>query len=60
MSFATFRKYINKKGLPNTAFDQAYEHMKTIAFYLIASVSHKLRRRQYTFEVTPTTTSSSD
>ena len=49
MSFDGFRKYLRKCGYASSAFDNAYEKMRNIAFYLIAAVSHKIRRKQYTF-----------
>jgi hypothetical protein len=51
MSFPSFRKYLFKKGFASNAFDKAYDKMKNIAYYLIASTSPKIRRKQYTFEV---------
>lgn len=51
MSFANFRKYLHKVGLKEEAFDRTYEQMKLIAYYLIASVASKIRRKQYTFEL---------
>ena len=49
MSFANFRKYIGKNGFEAHRFDQSYNKMKLIAYYLIASTSHKIKRKQYTF-----------
>lgn len=49
MSFINFRKYITKVGFYSEQFDEAYNQMKLIAYYLIASVSPKIRRKQYTF-----------
>jgi tubulin polyglutamylase TTLL1 len=51
MSFSSFKKYLFKLKIPETKFDEAYEQMKLIAYYLIASVSSKIKRKQYTFEV---------
>jgi hypothetical protein len=49
MSFNNFKKYISKMGMNSRDFDVSYEKMKSIAYYLIASVSPKMRRKQYTF-----------
>jgi hypothetical protein len=51
MSFPNFRKYIAKNGFDGHKFDEAYNKMKLIAYYLIASTSPKIKRKQYTFEV---------
>ena len=49
MSFDGFRRYLKKNGYNNAAFDDSYEKMRNIAYDLIASVSHKIKRKQYTF-----------
>ncbi len=49
MSFSNFKKYIAKMGIDSTKFDEAYNKMKSIAYYLIASTSNKIKRKQYTF-----------
>ena len=51
MSFMGFRKYLTKMGIVPAAFDEAYERMRSIAYHLVASVSQKILRKQYTFEV---------
>lgn len=51
MSFESFRRYIEKKGIEARRFDEALERMRNIAYYLIASVSGKIGRSQHTFEV---------
>jgi hypothetical protein len=60
MSFTSFKKYIAKIGFAESSFDNSYEKMKKIAYYLIAAVSPKIRRRQYTFEVSLVEFSCSD
>ena len=52
MNFNTFRRYLTKLGYPQTAFQNTYQKMKEIAYYLIASSCQKIKRKQYTFEVT--------
>lgn len=32
-------------------FDESYEQMKKIAYYMMGSVSSKIKRKQFTFEV---------
>lgn len=49
MSFQGFKKYLEKQKIPEKKFDDAFKRMKTIAYYLIASVSPKIKRYQYTF-----------
>jgi predicted ATP-binding protein involved in virulence len=51
MSFPNFKKYISKMGFGSGEFDESYNKMKLIAYYLIASASPKIKRKQYTFEV---------
>mgnify|MGYP001382746861 CR=1 FL=1 len=51
LSFDYFRQYLRKIGTSPFKFDEAYEQMKLIAYYLIASVSTKIKRKQFTFEV---------
>lgn len=49
MSFPNFKKYIKKMGFESAKFDESYSQMKLIAYYLIASTSPKIKRKQYTF-----------
>lgn len=49
MSFPNFKKYIKKMGFESARFDESYSQMKLIAYYLIASTSPKIKRKQYTF-----------
>jgi hypothetical protein len=51
MSFEGFIKYLEKHKFTVTKFEEALKTMKKIAYYLIASVSPKIKRYQYTFEV---------
>jgi tubulin monoglycylase TTLL3/8 len=51
MNFEGFKKYLEKQNIPEFKFDEAFKRMKNIAYYLIASVSPKIKRYQYTFEV---------
>lgn len=51
MTFESFEKYLGKQGHPAHLWSQAYEQMKLIAHYMVAAVSPKIRRKQYTFEV---------
>ncbi len=49
MSFKEFERYLIKSGYEKNRFNEAYEQMKLISYYLIASVSSKIKRKQYTF-----------
>lgn len=51
LNFEYFKQYLRKIGQSPLKFDESYEQMKLIAYYLIASVSTKIKRRQFTFEV---------
>lgn len=51
LSFDGFRKYLERQKVPLNKFQDALKTMKTIAYYLIASVAPKIKRHQYTFEV---------
>ena len=49
MTFEGFKKYLSKVGEKEEKFDETYERMKKIAYYMIASVSSKIKRKQFTF-----------
>ena len=51
MTFEGFKKYLSKVGEKEEKFDETYERMKKIAYYMIASVSSKIKRKQFTFEL---------
>lgn len=51
VTFSWFKNYLLKNGHKDKDFDKSYEQMKMIAYYLIASVAAKIRRKHYTFEV---------
>lgn len=47
----SFIKYLTKMKVSINKFEDSFRIMKLIAYYLIASVSTKIKRYQYTFEV---------
>ena len=49
MTFEGVKKYLRKIGIDEKKFDDTYEQMKLIAYYMIMSVSSKIRRKQFTF-----------
>lgn len=51
LGFDYFKQYLRKTGISPYKFDEAYEQMKLIAYYLIASVSSKIKRKQFTFQL---------
>ena len=51
MSYESFAHYLKKVGWNGTKFSEALETMKLIAYQLMASVSNKIKRKQFTFEL---------
>ena len=51
MSYEGFGQYLRKVGVSPLKFEEAQQEMKLIAYYLLASASAKIKRKQFTFEV---------
>ena len=51
MSYESFTQYLKKMGENAEKFSEALETMKLIAYHLISSVSDKIKRKQFTFEL---------
>jgi hypothetical protein len=49
LDLESFIKYLAKVKVPLTKFEESCKVMKKIAYYMIASVSTKIKRHQYTF-----------